>query len=579
MPLKIFGIELGRSPKFIEKEQKKDSFVLADETDGSITIERGAGGFAFSSTFFDTGGQLGQTDFDNILTYRELSLHPEIDTAVDDIVNEAIVADERKPIVQLNLDDVEFKGVKDAKKIKEKMQEEFKTILQLLKFQTRGHEKFRKWYIDGRMYHHILVDTEDQQKGILEVREIDPLAIRKIREVVRERDEATGAELPKVVDEYYIFNENGFQTGANISGGQGELQGIKISVDAISFVHSGLVIDLPASRQAIATPGRHRVKRVFGYLHKALKPMNQLRLLEDAVVIYRISRAPERRIFYIDVGSLPKVKAEQYLKDIMNRYRNKLVYDGTTGEVRDTKRHFSMLEDFWLPRREGGRGTEITTLAGGENLGEMDDVEFFLKKLYKALNVPISRLDPEQGVQGLGRASEITRDELKFAKFVAKIRNKFAEFLQGLLRSQVIMKGILTDTDWDNIAETMHFDWARDSHFAELKDAEILRERLDLLTNIGEAVERGFYSKAWIQKNVLRQSDDEIKQIKKEIKKEEKQAEEEGEPGEIPEPEGEGVPPRPPSQPGKPQVTPEPTPGPEPVASAVSPDPPSGKKK
>lgn len=522
MPLNVFGFELRRSPKSQELERKKESFVLADETDGSITIERGAGGFAFTSTFFDTGGQLGQTDFDNIITYRELSLHPEIETAVDDIVNEAIVADERKPIVQLNLDDVKFKGIKSPEKIKEKMQAEFLKVCQLLKFQTRGHEKFRKWYIDGRLYHHILVDENDAQKGILEVREIDPLTIRKIREVMRERDDETGVEIPKVVDEYYIFNENGFQTGANISSGQGEIQGVKIALDSISFIHSGLVVDLPMSRQAISIPGRHRLKKVFGYLHKALKPMNQLRLLEDAVVVYRISRAPERRIFYIDVGSLPKVKAEQYLKDIMNRYRNKLVYDATTGEVRDTRRHFSMLEDFWLPRREGGKGTEITTLPGGENLGEMEDVEYFLKKLYKAMNVPISRLDPEQGVQGLGRASEITRDELKFAKFVAKIRNKFSELLLGLLRTQVLMKGILTDTDWDQISEDLHFNWARDSHFAELKDAEILRERLELLGSIGEATEFGFYSKAWIRKNILRQSDEEIKQIDREVKKERK---------------------------------------------------------
>ena len=525
MPLNIFGFEFKRSPKFIKDEQKKESFVLSNEADGSITIERGAGGFSFSSTVFDTGGQIGGTDFDNIVTYRQLALHPEIETAVDDIINEAIVSDERKPIVQLNLDEVKFKGIKNADKIKEKMQEEFLNICRLLRFQTRGHEKFRKWYIDGRLYHHLLVDKDDPQKGILEIREIDPLTIRKIREIIRERDDATGVEIPKVVEEYYVFNESGFETGTNVGQGPNEIQGIKIALDSISFVHSGLVIDLPASRQAIATPGRYRIKKVFGYLHKALKPMNQLRLLEDAVVIYRIARAPERRIFYIDVGSLPKVKAEQYLKDIMNRYRNKLVYDAQTGEIRDTKRHFSMLEDFWLPRREGGRGTEITTLAGGENLGEMADVEYFLKKLYKAMNVPISRLDPESGVQGLGRASEITRDELKFSKFVAKIRTKFSEFLSGLLRTQVLMKGILTDTDWDQISEDLHFDWARDSHFAELKDAEILRERLELLGSMNEATELGFYSQAWIRKNILRQSDEEIKRIDKEVKKERKAAE------------------------------------------------------
>lgn len=525
MPLNVFGFELRRTSKSLERERKKESFVLADETDGSITIERGAGGFTFSSSFFDTGGQVGQTDFQNIVTYRELALNPEIESAIDDIINEAIVADERRPIVQLNLDAVEFPGVKDSDKIKEKMNAEFQTIIRLLKFQTKAHEKFRKWYIDGRMYHHILVDDKAPEKGILEVREIDPISIRKIREVERIRDEETGVEIPKVIDEYYVYNENGFQPGAGSSGGQFDTLGVRITLDAVSFVHSGLVVDLPASRQAIAIPGKYRFKRVFGYLHKALKPMNQLRLLEDAVVIYRISRAPERRIFYIDVGSLPKVKAEQYLKDIMNRYRNKLVYDATTGEVQDTRRHFSMLEDFWLPRREGGRGTEITTLPGGENLGEMDDVEFFLKKLYKALNVPISRLDPEQGVQGLGRASEITRDELKFSKFVNKLRVKFSEFFLDLLRTQVIMKGIVTDDDWEKIAESLHFEWARDSHFAELKDAEILRERLDLLGSIDAATESGFYSKSWIRKNVLRQSDAEIKQIDKEVKKEQKEEE------------------------------------------------------
>jgi len=527
----FLGFEIKRTPKAARDEKKKQSFVLRDEADGSITIERGAG--FFTSTFLDIGGQPGQTDFDHIITYRELALHPEIDSAIDDIVNEAIVSDERKPTVQLNLDDVKFPGVKKDTKIKEKIQDEFAHIVRLMKFQTRGHEKFRKWYIDGRLYHHIIIDDENPGKGILEVREIDPLTIRKIREIERNRDEKTGVELPEVVDEYYVFNENGFDGAGGLgaaaqgSGDHSMTQGLRIEQDAISFIHSGLIVELPWARSNLVGTGsgKARSKRVFGYLHKSLKPMNQLRLLEDAVVIYRISRAPERRIFYIDVGSLPKVKAEAYLKDIMNRYRNKLVYDAQTGEVRDTRRHFSMLEDFWLPRREGGRGTEITTLPGGDNLGEMDDVEFFLKKLYKALNVPISRLDPEQGVQGLGRASEITRDELKFSKFVSKIRNKFSELFLGLLRTQVLMKGILTDTDWDLIVEDLHFDWARDSHFAELKDAEIMRERLDLLGSISEATDAGFYSKAWIRKNVLRQSDEEIKQIDKEVKKEKKEDE------------------------------------------------------
>lgn len=537
MPMNLFGIQLGRSPKMAKLEKSKESFVLQDEADGSITIERGAG--YFTSTFLDIGGQPGQTDFDHIITYRELALHPEIDSAIEDIVNEAIVADERKPIVQLNLEDVNFKGVSNAEKIKEKIQEEFDFILRMLKFQTRGHEKFRKWYIDGRLYHHVLVDNTSeatQKKGILEVREIDPLTIRKVKEVVRERDEDTGIELPRVVDEYYVYNEAGFHdapsgAGSTSSTDNSVMQGVRISVDAVSFVHSGLVVELP-QKGAIMIPGKTRNKRVFGYLHKALKPMNQLRLLEDAVVIYRISRAPERRIFYIDVGSLPKVKAEAYLKDIMNRYRNKLTYDATTGEVRDTRRHFSMLEDFWLPRREGGKGTEITTLQGGENLGEMADVEFFLKKLYKALNVPVSRLDPDSGVQGLGRASEITRDELKFSKFVSKIRNKFSELFLSLLRTQVLLKGILTDSDWELMAEELHFEWARDSHFAELKDAEILRERLDLLGSIVDATEQGFYSKDWIRKNVLRQSDEEIKQIDKEVKKDQKEADKAEENGE-----------------------------------------------
>lgn len=526
MPNLPFGFFIGKSPQAKKEEKAKESFVLHDEADGSLTIERGVGFFAAS--FLDLGGQ-GRTDYDNIVTYRELSLNPEIESAVDDITNEAIVADERKPIVQLNLDDVELPGKDKGQAIKEKILDEFHVIYRLLRFHTKGHELFRKWYIDSKMYHHVLIDEKNPDKGIIEVREIDPLTIRKIREVERELDQESGIEIPKVVDEYYIYNEQGFQGGygTNLSPGPAEkqqssnvVQGARISLDSISFVHSGLVVDIPSSRHGVATPGRHRGKIVFGYLQKAIKPMNQLRLLEDSVVVYRISRAPERRVFYIDVGSLPKVKAEQYLKDIMNRYRNKLVYDAQSGEVRDTRRHFSMLEDFWLPRREGGRGTEITTLQGGENLGEIADVEYFLKKLYKALHVPISRLDPEQGVQGLGRASEITRDELKFSKFVSKIRNKFSELFLNLLRTQLIMKKIITDVDWNMIVEDLHFDWARDSHFAELKDAEIMRERMSVLRDLEPAIEQQYYSKSWVRKNVLRQTDEEIKQIDKEVKKE-----------------------------------------------------------
>lgn len=521
MPFNIFGLTIGKTRKAEKEEQAKKSFVLQDEADGAITIETGLG--FFSTTYLDLEGS-GRSDYDQIITYRELSLNPEIDSAIEDIINEAIVFDEGKPIVQLNLEDVTLPGPEDGKAIKEKIHAEFDLLLRLLKFQTRGLELFRRWYIDGKLYHHMVMDGKDTTKGILEIRSIDPLTVRKIREVQRELDNETGVEMPRVVDEYYIYNEQGF-LGIGGPGGPpaATLQGARISVDSVSFIHSGLVIDVPSSRQTIAIPGKFRTKRVLGYLHKALKPMNQLRLLEDAVVIYRISRAPERRVFYIDVGSLPKVKAEQYLKDIMNRYRNKLVYDATTGEIRDQHRHFSMLEDFWLPRREGGKGTEITTLEGAKNLGEMQDVEFFLKKLYKALNVPLSRLDPNQGVQGLGRTSQITHDELKFSKFVNKLRNKFSELFLTLLRTQLVSKKILTDTDWNEIIEDVRFSWARDSHFSELKDAEVLRERLDLLTAMALAIEAGFYSKAWARKNILQQTDEEVALIEKQSKKEMKE--------------------------------------------------------
>jgi hypothetical protein len=416
--------------------------------------------------------------------------------AIEDIVNEAIVANELKDAVRVNIDNLPY-----GKDIRVKIEDEFKEILRLMSFNTKGHDIFRRWYVDGRIFYQKIIDRESPKKGITELKYIDPRKIKKIREVRKKRPEgATGPNMLNVVDEfveYYLFNERGI-TGTT-SG-----MGIKIAPDTIAFCPSGLI--------------DQNKNMVLSYLHKAIKPVNQLRMIEDATVIYRIARAPERRIFKIDVGNLPKVKAEQYLRDVMARYRNKLVYDASTGEIRDDRNYMSMLEDFWLPSREGGRGTDISTLPGGQNLGEIADIEYFQKKLYRSLNVPVSRLEGSQGFN-LGRSTEITRDELKFTKFVQRLRKKFTELFNDILRTQLVLKGIIAETDWSSIRDNLQYDFIQDGHFAELKQTEMMRERLGLANEMRDYIGK-FYSVKYVRKHVLKQNQREIEDMDKEIRKE-----------------------------------------------------------
>jgi hypothetical protein len=416
--------------------------------------------------------------------------------AIEDIVNEAIVANENQQAVRLLTDKVPF-----SINVRTKIEEEFSEVLRLMQFNTRGHDIFRRWYVDGRVFYQKVIDAEDTRKGITELKYLDPRKIKKIREVRKRRPEsAISPSNINVVDEtleYFIYNERGIQGAAPV-------QGIKIAPDTIAYCPSGLI--------------DQNKNIVLSYLHKAIKPVNQLRMIEDSAVIYRIARAPERRIFKIDVGNLPKVKAEQYLRDVMARYRNKLVYDAATGEIRDDRNYMSMLEDFWLPSREGGRGTDITTLPGGQNLGEISDIEYFRAKLYRSLNVPVSRLESSSGFN-LGRSTEITRDELKFTKFVQRLRKKFIELFNDILRTQLIIKGVINEEDWPTIRDSIFYDFLQDGHFAELKNSEMLRERLALANDIRDYVGK-YFSVNYVRKNIFKQTETEIKKMDAEIKKE-----------------------------------------------------------
>lgn len=488
--VQLFGFEIGRVKQKQDDERNK-SFAIPQNDDGAVTIQSGA----YYGTYVDLDGVV-RNEIELITRYRELSMQPEVETAVDEIVNEAIVNDDNSKGVELNLDDL-----KQPEAIKKKIIDEFDQILKLLNFGNMGHDIFRRWYIDGRMFYHVLVDEANFSKGIQELRYIDPRRIRKIREVQKTKDPKTGMEIVKSVREYYIYNERGV-VGAHSN------MGMKIAVDSVVNVNSGLM----DAKRAM----------VLSYLHKAIKPFNNLRMVEDATVIYRLSRAPERRVFYVDVGNMPTIKAEQYLKDIMTKYRNKLVYDSTTGEIKDDRKHLSMLEDFWLPRREGSRGTEITTLPGGMNLGELEDVKYFEKKLYKSLGVPTSRLEPSQGFS-LGRTTEITRDELKFSKFVGRLRNKFATLFDELLRIQLVLKKVCTEDEWNEFKEDIWYDFKQDNNFSELKDAELLTNRLTLLQVVDPYVGR-YYSKEWVRKNVLQQTDEDIMEIDEQIAQEAEEA-------------------------------------------------------
>ena len=490
MAFSLFGFQISRQQDEIERQSVEQSFAPPTNDDGALTISQAA----YYGTYVDLDGT-AKNEVELIGRYREMAMQPEIESAIDDICNEAIIQNDDGENIKLITDKVDA-----SPKIKKAIEAEFQVILRLLNYNNMAPDIFRRFYIDGRLFYHILIDRENPAAGIKELRYIDPRKIRKVREVKKEKEPRTGVEMVTVVNEYYIFNDK------SINGSQSNYGpvGVRIAKDSIINVNSGLMDSRRAS--------------VLSYLHKAIKPLNQLRMIEDATVIYRISRAPERRIFYIDVGNLPKMKAEQYLRDIMVKYKNKVVYDANTGEVRDDRKYLSMMEDFWLPRREGGKGTEIQTLPGGQNLGELEDVKYFEKKLYKSLNVPISRLESSTSFT-IGRATEISRDEIKFAKFVNKLRNRFTELFDDALRVQCILKGVCTEDEWIIFKEKIYYDFIRDNNFAELKDAEILRERLSLLSQIDPYTGR-YYSMDWIRRNVLRFSDDEIEEIDKEIQDE-----------------------------------------------------------
>lgn len=490
MALNLFGFQISRQKTDIDQQTAK-TFAPPSNEDGALTVSAAA----YYGTYVDLDGT-AKNEVELISRYREMAMQPEIESAIDDIVNEAIVQSDTGESLRMILDDL-----KQPEKIKKAIQEEFTTILRLLNYQNMATDTFRRFYVDGRLFYHIIIDSENPSSGIKALRYIDPRKIRKIREIKKEKEQSSATDVVTTVNEYYIYNDK-VVSGTSSSYGP---VGTRIAKDAIVNVNSGLM----DSRRAA----------VLSYLHKAIKPLNQLRMIEDATVIYRISRAPERRIFYIDVGNLPKLKAEQYLRDIMVKYKNKLVYDAQTGEVRDDRKFLSMMEDFWLPRREGGKGTEITTLPGGQNLGELEDVKYFEKKLYKALNVPVSRLDPNQSGFSLGRVGEITRDEVKFSKFVDRQRQKFSEIFDQTLRVQCVLKGICTAEEFDEFKENIYYDFMKDNNFAELKEAELVRERLSLLGSVDPYVGR-YYSMRWIQKNVLRLSDDDIKEMDKQIEKE-----------------------------------------------------------
>ncbi len=476
----MFGFEINRKGKELPE---LPSFVPNTDEDGVGVINSG-GHFG---QYVDIDGDTAKNEVDLIYKYRDIASHPECDAAVEDIINEAIVGDNKSAPIEIVMDEMEA-----SDKIKKVMKEEFENIISLLRFNSYSHDIFRKWYVDGRLPYHIIIDNNNPQKGIQELRYIDPTKLRKIKEIEEETDPRTGAKVIVKSEEYFLFQDAKMQ---------GDDKGLKIHPDSIAYCTSGML-----------DPTR---KRILSFLHKAIKPVNQLRMMEDSLVIYRISRAPERRIFYIDVGNLPKGKAEEYLKNIMGQYRNKLVYDAATGDIKDDRKHMSMLEDFFLPRREGGRGTEITTLPGGENLGQIDDIIYFQKKLYKSLNVPANRLEQESGFN-LGRSTEISRDEVKFKKFLDRLRKRFSDLFLQLLKTQLMLKGIITKEDWLKFKEDIYFDFIEDNYFSELKEAEITRERFEMLAQMDEYVGK-YVSNEWIRKNILRQTDDEIAEIQKQI--------------------------------------------------------------
>jgi len=494
--IKLFGFTFGDKEVVQVQNPSEASFALPTNAidDGAVTIT----GNAHYGTYVDLEGSI-RNELELITRYREMANHPELEMAIDEIVNEAITRSEEGKIIDIVMD-----NLKQPESIKKKIREEFNNVMRMLNFANLADDLFKRWYIDGRIYYHIVVNEKNPKEGIKELRYIDPRKIRKVREVKKDRDPKTGASIISSIAEYYVYNDRGTTTQTYTAQVN---QGLRISSDAVININSGLM--------------DAKNTFVISYIHKAIKPLNQLRMIEDAVVIYRISRAPERRIFYIDVGNLPKGKAEQYLRDVMVKYRNKMVYDATTGELRDDRKHMSMLEDFWLPRREGGKGTEITTLPAGQNLGELEDVKYFRNKLLNALNVPIARLEPQQsgGMIGIGRSTEVTRDEAKFAKFVQRLRNKFTHIFDEALSVQLTLKGICTREEWEEFKEDIYYDFQKDNNFVELRDAELLRERINLLMQVDPFVGR-YYSADWVKRHVLQLTKEQIEEMDKEIKKE-----------------------------------------------------------
>ena len=479
---KILGFALGKDKKTYP------SFAVPESDDGAINLDVGGA----YGTYLDMEGKI-RNEVDLITKYREISLQNECDAAIEDIVNEAIVMGDTKPPLELELSEVDHL----SDKVKKRIYSEFQYILHLLEFDIKAHEIFRKWYVDGKVYYHMIIDETDKGAGIKELRYIDPRKMRKVRELVRKPDDE-GVEMIESMQEFYIYDEVGVADSSQVSGG------IKVHTDSIASANSGLY--------------DHASGALVSYLHKAIKPLNQLRMMEDAVVIYRIARAPERRIFYIDVGNLPKAKAEQYLRDMMVKHRNKLVYDASTGEIKDDRKHMNMLEDYWLPRREGGRGTEIQTLPGGQSLGELEDIEYFQKKLYKSLNVPVTRLQEDNSFS-LGRDTEITRDELKFSKFILRLRNRFLEFPENVLKAQLVLKGIIKEDEWNPIKDKLHYKWSEDSYYREIKNSEMLRDRLSLVQDVADYSGK-FFSIEYIRREVLQQSQEEMDRMDREMEQE-----------------------------------------------------------
>ena len=484
--LKLFGFEIKRSGKgtnSLTGQQKLQSPVTPTDPDGAGYTTSAAG---YYGQYINMDGDQAKDNHQLIMKYRGVAQHPEVDMAIEEIVNEAITASELESSVKISLDDIDAND-----KIKDTIRLEFDKIVSMLNFNDLGHEQFRSWYIDGRCVHHLLVNDSNLKAGIQEIRHMDSAKVRKVKEIKYKKDQKTNVKIVDKIEEFYVYDEKPGQ--ANTS--------VKLSTDAVSYVTSGVLDE-----------GR---KKILSHLHKALKPINQLRMMEDSLVIYRLARAPERRIFYIDVGNMPRGKANEYMKDIMSKYRNKLVYDANTGQLKDDRKHMSMLEDFWLPRKEGGRGTEISTLPGGDNLGQIDDIIYFQKRLYRSLNVPVNRLEQESQFS-MGRSTEISRDEVKFQKFIDKLRRRFSAMFLGILRKQLVLKAVITEQDWEEWKDDIFIDFVRDNHFTELKEMEIYRERAGLMNEMVGFVGE-YISKEWVMRNIMRFSDEDLEQMQKEI--------------------------------------------------------------